>query len=130
MEARELNWKESIIHIVAWFCSTALVILDVLMVSTAALAIAQVIAAASASTARRTGALVGRATEYGWTIEALDRGGLLLLGCIGIALAVIFEYYFRAGLQKGLFIKRVARVVAIELVVFLVAWGVQALLLG
>ncbi len=128
MEPRELDWKESIVHILAWFLSTALVILDVLMVRVAGLAIAQAIAAASVAAARQSGELVGQATQYGWTIEALDRGGLLVLGCVGVALALIFEYYFRAGLQKGLFIRRVARVLAIEVAVFLVAWGVQALL--
>jgi hypothetical protein len=113
---RTTGWKEGLLHVVAWFASTALLIVDVLAVRGLALAFASWLAWRQAEAARQAGG-VGGYSGYGWAIELVDRGALLLLACVGVALSLIIEYYYRTGLQQGLFLRRVARVTGIQVAV-------------
>ena len=38
--------------------------------------------------------------DFGWTMEAVDRWLMLILACVGVALVVIVEYYFRSALEE------------------------------
>jgi hypothetical protein len=113
MNERQVSWKGYLLHIVAWLGSTALVLADVVMIRYVVVDVMGWLTLRQAAALRQQGH-VGR-TSLGWTIEAVDRGMLLILACAGIALAVVFDYYYRDGLRRGVFGRRVAKVVAIEL---------------
>jgi hypothetical protein len=121
---KSAGWKGDLALVVAWFASTALLIVDVLVVRGLALAFVSWLGWRQAEAARQAGG-VGGYSGYGWTIELVDRGALLLLACAGVALSLVIEYYYRSGLQQGLFARRLARVTAIQAGIVLVSLLLQ-----
>lgn len=113
MDEQRVSWKGHLLHVVAWLGSTALVLADVVMIRYVVVDVMRWLTLRQAAALRQQGH-VGR-TGLGWTIEAVDRGMLLILACVGIALAVVFDYYYRDGLRRGVFGRRVAGVLAVEL---------------
>ena len=65
-------------------------------------------------------------TRYSHTVDFLDKAFIILLGLAWLALMVIVEEYFRAGIPKGDMLKRIARVTgpvllcifAVDLIIF------------
>ena len=49
-------------------------------------------------------------TRYSHTVDFLDKAIIILLGLAWLALMIIVEEYFRAGIQKGDMLKRFARI--------------------
>ncbi len=124
IEQRPVRWWETVLYVVSWLGSTALLLLDVLFARAALQEFMEWWAFRQVTVERLQGLVVGR-SDYGWTIGAIDRGMLLVLACAGVALSVFFEYYYRAGMRQGLFYRRVLKVTAIQAGVLLVSLALQ-----
>lgn len=59
---------------------------------------------------------------FGFTAEAATLGAILVFACVGLALVIAFEYYYRRAESPSQLLRRVARVVAA-----LVAFGALGL---
>ncbi len=66
--------------------------------------------------------------DFGWTMEAVDRWLMLVLACVGVALVVVVEYYFRGALAeakapRALSLRqRIARVLGIQAIVAMIGF--------
>jgi len=112
METKAAGWQRTLCYVVAWLASILLIFADLMAIRYVLLD------------------LMAWMAISGWTIEFVDRGMLLVLGCIGLALAVAFEYYFREGSVRRLLLRRVVKVLGIELAVFVVGMAAQAAILA
>ena len=52
---------------------------------------------------------------------------MLILACVGVALSVVIEHYYRRGAENGLLTRRAIRGLGILLAVGLGAWLLQVL---
>ena len=99
---------------------TALLVIDVLLVREALLS---VLTWASVQSGKAPAAY----SAIGWTIEFVDRALVLILACVGVALSVVLEHYYRRGAENGLLVRRAIRGLGTLLVVGFVAWFLQVL---
>ena len=65
---------------------------------------------------------------YLWTAEFVNNAMLLVIACVGVAMTIAIEYYYRKGKEQGLLVKRVTRVFSIELIVGVVGWVITLIL--
>ena len=111
METHESTWRESLVYGVAWFISSLFAILDFLGLRDLLKAILM-----------RVGQGIdekGARMQYGDTVQSIDQAFLFIGGCVAVSLAIVFEYYFRRGMAKGQLFPRVARVIGIEVGLYL-----------
>jgi hypothetical protein len=107
-------------YVAAWLVSTALVLIDVLLVRQALLSILTWLGT-------RGGQAPSAYSGFGWTIEFVDRAALLILACAGLGLSVALQYYYRQGADNGVLTRRVIRGMGILLAAGLAAWVLQVL---
>lgn len=108
------SWVMTVIEVVAWLLASAGSILDALYIREAVLNILRVLQIVNQDAYRRNGN-VGIDLKFGFGIEAVNDILLLVAGCAAVGFVVWAEYYFRNGLKKGLFWKRLGKVFGIEL---------------
>ncbi len=125
METRELNLKEILILGVAWLGSVAAAIVDLAIVREVVLDIMNWIGYRQALQNRARG--VPMRGGFNWTIQTVDLTTFLVLACIGAALAVVLDRYYRDGLVKGQFARRLARVAMLLACVAVVGLALRAL---
>lgn len=121
MDDQRFGWKLVMATFGAWLISCALLVVDSLLVRGAFFT---VVAWLGARLQQSSSALF----DLRWALEFVDWLLWLILVCVGVALAVAFEYYYRQGAEKGLLGKRVRRVMGIQLAVALISWMLQTLL--
>ena len=112
MENEATSWKETLAYLVAWLVSVVLLLVDLMSIRYVLLAI------------------LSWMRLDRWTGDFWNRASLLVLGCVGVALAIGFEYYFRRGSERGLLGRRVLRVLGIQVAVAALGFAVQAAVLG
>ena len=105
-------------YVAAWLVSSALLLIDVLLVREALLSVLTWVGAQS-------GKAPSAYSAIGWTIEFVDRALVLILACVGVALSVVLEHYYRRGAENGLLVRRATRGLGALLAVGLVAWILQ-----
>lgn len=120
MDNQPPGCKLTLAHVAAWLVSSAFLVIDTLLVRGALLSVLTWMGAQQGQTQSAYSAI-------GWTIEFVDRVLVLILACVGVALAVVFEHYYRRGAENGLLTKRVIRGLGALLIVGLVAWFLQVL---
>lgn len=116
----------SLLYIIAWLASTALILADLATLRYLVLGIVTWIGVNWATSSHQKVLSAGHA--FGWTIEVVDQAMLLIMACVGIGFAIILEYYYRRGLHKGLLIKRVVTAMAIQLAIAGAALALQTLI--
>ena len=126
MTRRWARWALTSLYIVAWLASTALVLADLMVLRYLILDIMKWTGVGWSVINPPQDRAAGYA--FAWTVEVVDRVMLLILGCIGVGLAVFLEHFYRRGLDSGLLINRVVRVIPIQVAVGAIAYGVQALI--
>jgi hypothetical protein len=107
-------------YVAAWLVSSAFLIIDVLLVREALLSVLTWVSA-------QQGKAPSAYSAIGWTIEFVDRALVLILACVGVALSVVLEHYYRRGAENGLLIRRTTRGLGALLAVGLAAWLLQVL---
>ena len=107
------GWVITLIEVVSWLLASAGAILDALYIREAVLNILRALQIVNQDAFRARGN-VGIDLKFGFGIEAVNDILLLVAGCAAIAFVVWADYYFRTGIKKGLFWKRLARVFGIE----------------
>ncbi len=120
MDSQPPGCRLTLAHVAAWLVSSALLVFDVMLVREALLSVLTWIGAQLGQTPSAYSAI-------GWTIEFVDRALVLILACVGVALAVVLEHYYRRGAENGLLIRRAIRGLGALLAVGLVAWFLQVL---
>jgi len=104
----------------AWLVASLLAVVDMLYVREAVLAILSAIQAAKDVAYHAAGGL-GLDFSTGFAVSVADDVMLLILGIGTIAAVVSIEYYFRKGQPKGLLLKRIGIVAAIEVGIIVVS---------
>jgi hypothetical protein len=122
-DPEQANWKQTPFYFVAWLVSIALLLVCLMWVRDIVAQILTLIGLQMAL-ANPEGWPLARLT-YGWTSETIDYSVLIILACVGIALTIIIEYYYRKGIPQGLLTKRVIRVTGIELIVGVSGWVIS-----
>lgn len=115
----------TLLYIVAWLVSIALMIVDLAIVREIVNRMMTSIGLVMASADPESWPLA-RLT-FGWIRGVVDQSLLLILACAGITLTIGVEYYLRRGIPKGLLCKRIIRVFSIELAVGAIGWIVTLL---
>jgi hypothetical protein len=105
-------------YVAAWLVSSALLVVDVLLIRGALLRILTWIST-------RGGEMPSAYSSFGWTLDFVDRALMLILACVGVGLSVASQYYYRPGAGKGMLIKRVIRGLGVLLAVGLGAGVLQ-----
>ncbi|MBM4456617.1 MAG: hypothetical protein FJ011_02440 [Chloroflexi bacterium] len=118
MEGRSPGCGLTLAQVAAWLSSSALVLTDILLVRGALLSVLTWLGA-------RQGHAPTSYSQFGWTLEFVDRALLLILGCVGIGLAVGLEYYYRRGAETGDLARRAIRGLGSLLAVGLAALALQ-----
>lgn len=123
---RSVAWYETALYVLAWLTSIALLAADLLLIR------GVIISGLTAIGLQRGAAdpdawRMARLT-YGWVVDTIDRVGLLLVGCGGIAGAILIEHFYRKGMEMGVLARRVIRVTGIELAVGVLAGLLTTLL--
>lgn len=104
----------------AWLVASLLAVVDMLYVREAFLAILSAIQAAKDVAYHAAGGL-GLDFSTGFAVSVADDVMLLVLGIGTIAAVIAIEYYFRKGQPKGLLLKRIGKVAAIEVGIFVLS---------
>lgn len=119
------RWRQGFVSMAAWLLSTVLLIVDLVVIRGFVMDLFMLVGAIWARInperwryARLT---------FGWVRATADRGLLLILGVAGVVLAIYLEYYYRQQQEKG-DISTIARVIALQIVVGLVGWGLSLLM--
>ncbi len=110
----------------AWFVTSILAVVDMLYVREAVIAILSAIQSAKDVAYHAAGGL-GLDFSTGFALSLADEIILFILGIATIAAVVTIEYYFRKGQPKGLLLKRIGKVVAIEAGIIVVSIIVRAI---
>jgi hypothetical protein len=118
VDAQSPGCKLTLAHVAAWLASSALLVVDALLVRGAVLDILGWIGARGKQTPSGY-------SNFGWTIEFVDRALLLTLACVGVGLSVVLEYYYRWGAGQGRLARRVRRGMGALLAVGLAALVLQ-----
>lgn len=120
MDSRAGGWGRTLFYLVGWAASIVLMIVDVFALR----AMAQGVLAWIDKLRPRDPV----AKDFGWTMEAVDRWLMLTLACVGVALVVVVEYYFRGALTEAKapralpLWKRIVRVLGIQVAVAVVGF--------
>jgi hypothetical protein len=104
----------------AWFVTSVLAVVDMLYVREAVTAILSAISAAKDVAFHAAGGL-GLDFSTGFALSLADDIIILILGIAAISAVVYIEYYFRKGQPKGLLLKRIGKVAAIEVAIIIVS---------
>ena len=119
-DRKQADWKQTLFYIVAWLVSVCLMMVDLVFVREIVMRIMTSVGLVKAAVNPEAWPLA-RLT-FGWIRGVVDQSMLLILACVGVALTIAIEYYYRKGMHQGLLVKRVTRVVSIELIVGVVSW--------
>ena len=120
------DWRQTLFYVIAWLVSVALLLICLMLVRDIVAQILTLIGLRIAATNPEAWPLA-RLT-YGWTSETVDYSVLVILACVGIALTIVIEYYYRKGIPQGLLTKRIIRVTGIELIVGVSGWAISIFL--
>ena len=120
MDNQPPGCRLTLAYVAAWLVSSAFLIVDVLLVREALLSVLMWVSAQQGKTPSANSAI-------GWTIEFVDRALVLILACVGVALSVVLEHYYRWGAEHGLLTRRAIRGLGALLAVGLAAWLLQVL---
>jgi len=118
------NWSASILYMLAWLVCSILVIVDILAIREAS---KDILTAARANQIAKSaeGEKGSTLISTGFTMTAIDQGFLFMGGILAVVLAIAIEYYFRLVNQKGILLKRIGLVVAIQVGVFIICVLIQ-----
>jgi hypothetical protein len=119
-------WWNTILYVLAWIASTALLIVDLLLVRSVIIDL--MTSAGLMHQVADPDAWRPRRLTYSWIISTTDLALLLVLLIVGIGGAIAIEHYYRRGVAEGKLRQRVIRVMGIELGFGLIAWLLSALL--
>jgi hypothetical protein len=114
----------SVLPYLAWIVSGILTVLDWMALRELVVAIAVKIAKTVP---------MEKQIERGWFLHSIipvvDRSAVLVLGVIGLALVLSFDYIYRTGLAKGVLRKRFGLITAIQVGVWVMCQGVILIIL-
>lgn len=119
------NWQQTLAYVIAWIGSVGLLLVDLMFVREVILHILVSIGLLKAVANPADWALA-RLT-YGWTRDIVDYTMMVILGCVGVGLAIVIEYYYRKGIPQGLLTRRIVRVVSIEVIAGALGWVISIL---
>ena len=110
----------------AWLVASLLVVVDMLYVREAFLSI---LLAFQATKEQAYHAAWGLGLDFstGFAVSLADDVILFILGIAAIGAVVAIEYYFRKGQPKGLLLKRIGKVAAIEVGIIIISILVRAI---
>lgn len=118
--ASQNSWLVSVGSFLAWIVSSILAVISGLYLRDAILSIASLFQAAQYQVFRQKGGL-GLDFSTGYLVSLFDNVLLFVLAVGLIAAVIAIEYYYRKGRAKGLLLKRIGIVLAIEVAIIVVS---------
>jgi hypothetical protein len=118
------GWLATLVQFVAWLVTAIGTVIDALAIREAILAILAWVRVINAEAYHQAGG-IGEDIVTNFGLAAVDNVVLLILACVAVALTIWIEYYFRKGRPKGLLYKRIGKVVAVEVGIFIAAMLVR-----
>jgi hypothetical protein len=119
-------WSQTLIYFLMWLVSIAILIVDLYVIrqllANVFLAIGSIWAAVDPISWRYS------RLDFGWTRAFVDRGALLIMGVLGVGLAIYNEHAIRQGRDEGQLVKSGLRLLAIEAGVGVVSWVFSVLI--
>lgn len=122
---QQRTWTQTLAYLAAWLVSSLIAFLD-LWIAGSAVFQATVWFGTHRSEASRPHDLV-TGSDFGWTVEFVSLAAALVLVCIGAAVIIGLEYYYRKGADKGILARRFVIATRNELVVAALGLAVVAL---
>ncbi len=119
-------WSQNLLYLLMWVVSIAILIVDLYVIrqllSNVFLAIGAIWAVVNPVSWRYS------RLDFGWTRAFVDRGALLIMGILGVGLALINEHYIRQSRDQGKLVKSGLRLLGIEAGVGLVSWVLSVMI--
>ena len=117
------TWRQKLLYVIAWLLSTVLLCIGLVLVRNVLMAgVTWGIGLLPLEYSWETGATIG------WWQEFINQVAWVLVACIAVAASIAIEYYYRQGIKAGLLLKRIGRVIGVEIVVIAVSSGIAFLL--
>ena len=124
------SWYSTILYNLAWLLCSFLLIVDALAIREATQDVLTVVQASRIENLDSTtaGDKTKARLDASDTISFVDQVMLFGGGIVTVVLALVIEYYFRMGQQKGKLMQRIGRVVGSQVAVFIVCVLIQTLI--
>ena len=119
MSEKTLNPIQFVSFSVLWMISGALSVLDWLTLRSAITDVAVVIANAVPIESQ-----IRNQWHLQWTVPAVDKFALVILGLCAFLSICILDYYYRAGMLKGAIKKRFGLATTIQVGILLISGGI------
>ena len=114
-----------ILRFLAWITSVALVIVDLFLLRRLVFDILIYIGRTMPREKAFQRELVG--ASYGWEATFWQYFAIIVLACLGIAVVIGVDYYFRNTANRRQLLKRIVRVLAIQVLVGAACYGASFL---
>lgn len=114
------SWQVSIGMVVAWLVASVGALYSALYIREVIIRIASFFQVASEQAYKQRGG-IGFDFTPGRVVFFLDNLILIVLGIAVVATVIWIEYYFRKGRPQGLLLKRIAKVIGIEVAIIVVS---------
>ncbi len=114
------GWLATLVQFVAWVVTTAGAIIDALAIREAVLAILAWVKVIKTEAYHQAGGL-GEDILTNFGLAAIDYAVVFILSIVAVGFTIWIEYYFRKGRSQGLLYKRIGKVAAVEIAIFVSA---------
>lgn len=124
-EGRTKAWKLGALRFLAWLVSVALVVVNLFLLRRLVFDILIYIGRRMSPDKAFQRELAG--ASYGWVATFWQYVAIVILGCMGIVAVIGVDYYFRGTDDKRQLFKRIARVLAIQVLLGAACYGASFL---
>jgi len=121
------TWQVSIGLVLAWLVTSALAVLAGLYIREAVISIASMFQFAQEQAYKSTGGL-GFDFTPGRVVFLFDNIMLIVLSIATVGATIWIEYYFRKGRPQGLLLKRIGKVIGIEVAIIVASLLIKIVL--
>jgi len=119
-ETPPLGWKQTLLYIVTWFVSVALLVWDLAVLRGWIRMFMVWVGGISAQGPLERFQMSG-------IIRFADKAFIFVMGFVGIGVVVFLEYYYRNGAAQGLLGRRIVRVMPVQLLIVALGTAIDAL---
>jgi len=114
------HWQVSIGLVLAWMVTSVLAVLAGLYIREAVISIASIFQISQEQTYKSSGGL-GLDFTPGRVVFLFDNIMLIVLGIAIVGATIWIEYYFRKGRPQGMLLKRIGKVLGVEVAIIVVS---------
>ncbi len=121
------SWLVSLGVLFVWVATSALAVFDGFHVRETIIDILRVIQAEQYKVFRQNGG-IGQDFQTGYLVEFIANGLLLVIGVILVTVVIWIEYYLRRGRSQGQLLRRIGKVIGVEVAVLVISILIRVIL--